>query len=321
MGTRRRHGTQSRIGMAIRVWLSHHGRSALASLGDLTRAPAASMMTITVVGISLALPAALHLTTRNLATLVQGWQEHAALSLFLTPNLDGAGAKVLAEQIAAHPGVSRVRLITPDEGLAELRGASGLAEAVGLLPENPLPTVLALEPSPALAGDSTKLTALREAFASLPGVADARLDTAWVQRLDAVLALGGRAALVLAGVLSLAVLLVVGNTLRLEVANRRREIELMSLVGATPAFVRRPFLYAGAWHGLLGALVAIVIVTSAVILLQSPVSRLAALYGTEFRLAWLDATTLLSVLGGGPALGLIGAWLAVGRHLAACEPR
>ena len=321
MSARRRRGMGQRLAAAVRIWLSHHGRSALASLGDLTRTPLPSIMTIAVVGISLALPAGLHLTTRNLATLAQGWQEDAAVSLFLAADLDGPKAKALADQLARRPDLARVRLITPAEGLAELREASGLAEAVDLLPDNPLPTVLALEPTQALVADPAALATLRDALAALPGVADARLDTAWVQRLHALLDLGGRAAVLLAALLSLAVLLVIGNTLRLEVANRRREVELMTLVGATPAFVRRPFLYAGAWYGLLGALVALLILTLGLVLVQSPVSRLAALYGTEFRLAWLDARAMLALMAGGPMLGLIGAWLAVGRHLASCAPR
>jgi len=321
MAGRHRRNAMHRPGTAIRVWLSHHGRSALASLGDLARAPLATVMTVAVVGIALALPAGLHLATRNLSVVAQGWQEDTALSLFLTPNLDSAKAKALAEQLGRRPDLAGVRLITPAEGLAELGEASGLAGAVGLLAENPLPTVLALEPTPALAADPTALEALRDTLATFPNVADARLDTAWVQRVHALLDLGASAALMLAALLAMAVLLVVGNTLRLEVAHRRREVELMALVGATHAFVRRPFLYAGAWYGLLGGFVAVIIVTLGVALVQSPVSRLANLYGTEFRLAWLDATALLALLVGGPLLGLIGAWLAVGRHLAACEPR
>jgi cell division transport system permease protein len=321
MPGRHRRSARRRPARAVRVWLSHHGRSALASLGDLTRAPLATVLTVAVVGIALALPAGLHLTVLNLATLAQGWQEDAAVSLFLTPNLDGDKTKALAEQLTRRQDLSKVRVITPAEGLAELREASGLAAAVDLLSENPLPTVLALEPALGAASDPAALSTLRDALAALPEVAEARLDTAWVQRLRALLDLGATAAVLLAALLALAVLLVVGNTLRLEVANRRREVELMALVGATHAFVRRPFLYAGAWYGLLGALIASVVVTLGAALVQAPVSRLAALYGTEFHLAWLDAQALLTLLTGGPLLGLIGAWLAVGRHLAACEPR
>ncbi len=306
---------------AVRVWLSHHGRSLLVSLGDLARAPLASLMTVAVVGISLTLPATLHLATRNLASLAQGWQESAAISLFLSPGLAEPETRALAEGLARRPELAQVRLITPAEGLAELREYSGLGGALDLLPDNPLPTVLALDPAAAVAADPTALTALRDTLAKLPGVDQARLDTAWVRRLHALLGLGGDAALLLAALLALAVLFAVGNTLRLEVARRRQEIELMAIVGATQAFVRRPFLYAGAWYGLFGGVLAALLATLALVWLQAPVGRLAALYGTEFPLQGLDGRTLGALLMGGPLLGLAGAWLAVGRHLAACAPR
>jgi cell division transport system permease protein len=181
--------------------------------------------------------------------------------------------------------------------------------------------VQALVPSPAVAADPGAVEALRDALVGLPEVEAVRLDSAWVARLHALIQLAREAALLLAALLATAVLLVVGNTLRLEIANRRSEIELMSLVGATQAFVRRPFLYAGVWYGLLGGALAAALATLALVLIQAPVSRLAALYGTEFHLAGLDPAALLALFLGGPLLGLIGAWLAVGRHLAACAPR
>jgi cell division transport system permease protein len=320
MTSRARHPLR-RPGTVLRVWLDHHGQSILASLGDLTRAPLASVMTVAVVAIALSLPATLYVATRNLATLAQGWQEVAGLSLFLKSELPDAKAQTLAERLRKRPDVATVQLVTPAEGLAELRDYGGMAGAVDLLADNPLPTVLALEPTPSVATDPANLIALRDALAALPEVDEVRLDTAWMQRLRALLDLGTQAALLLGVLLGLAVLLVVGNTLRLEVGKRREAIELMALVGATRAFVRRPFLYAGAWYGLLGAVVAVVLLTLTLALIQGPVEHLAALYGTEFPLAGLDLTGLAVLLLGGPLLGLMGAWLAVGRHLADCAPR
>ncbi|HSQ06622.1 MAG TPA: permease-like cell division protein FtsX [Chromatiaceae bacterium] len=303
------------------VWFAQHGRSALASLGDLARAPLATVLTVAVVGIALALPASLHLATGNLARLAQGWQQDTALSVFLAPGVDEARIGALAGRLGQSPDLAQVRVITPAEGLAELRAQGGLTGALDLLPDNPLPTVLALVPSPAVAAAPGALEALRDALVGLPEVEAVRLDSAWVARLHALIHLAGHAAALLAALLATAVLLVVGNTLRLEIANRRGEIELMSLVGATQAFVRRPFLYSGAWYGLLGGVLAAALATLALVLIQAPVSRLAGLYGTEFHLAGLDPAALLALFLGGPLLGLIGAWLAVGRHLAACKPR
>jgi cell division transport system permease protein len=310
-----------RPGSTSAVWFGQHGRSALVGLGDLARAPLATLLTVAVVGIALALPASLHLATRNLARLAQGWQQDTALSVFLAPGVDPARISALAGRLGQSPELAQVRVITPAEGLAELRAQGGLTGALDLLPDNPLPTVLALVPAPAVAADPRALEALRDALSVMPEAEAVRLDSAWVQRLHALIDLAGQAALLLAALLAMAVLLVVGNTLRLEVANRRGEIELLALVGATHAFVRRPFLYAGVWYGLLGGTLATALATLALILIQAPVSRLAGLYGTEFALAGLDPAALLALFLGGPLLGLIGAWLAVGRHLAACEPR
>jgi cell division transport system permease protein len=322
MAERRRGGKPlRRTGAAIRIWLGHHGRNALASLGELARAPFASVLTVAVVAIALALPAGLHLAARNLAAVAEGWQEGAALSLFLAPETTDARAKALAQTLASRADLSKVRLVTPAEGLAELREYGGLAGAVDLLLDNPLPIVLAVEPVPALATNPAGLEALRDALAALPGVEAARLDTAWVQRLNALISFGAGATALLAGLLAVAVLLVVGNTLRLELANRREEVALLALVGATQAFVRRPFLYTGAWYGLLGGLAAAIIVTLAVTLAQAPVKQFAALYGAEFPLVGLDPGALLALLVGGPLLGLAGAWMAVRSHLASCAPR
>lgn len=319
--TRRRRNPVYRLDATLSAWFNHHGQSMLASLGDLARAPLASLMTVAVIGIALALPAALHLATRNLVALAQGWQEGTALSLFLAPNIPETKAKALAERLGRRPELAQVRRITPEEGLAELRDYGGLSDALDLLVDNPLPTVLMVEPSSSITANPASLIALRDALAALPEVAEARLDTAWVQRLRALLNLGTQAALLLGALLALAVLLVVSNTLRLEVARRRDAIDLMALVGATHAFVRRPFLYAGAWYGLLGALVAVALLLLGLALIQIPVDRLAALYGSDFPLAGLDPTAFAALLLGGPVLGLIGAWMAVRRLLAACAPR
>jgi cell division transport system permease protein len=132
--------------------------------------------------------------------------------------------------------------------------------------------------------------------------------------------LAQRAVLLLGGLLGLGVLLIVGNTIRLEILNRRIEIEIMELVGATGAFIRRPFLYAGAWYGLLGGLTAWFLVTIAVVLLQQPVSRLATLYRSEFPLTGLGPLAMLVILSGSMLFGLIGSWVAVNRHLRGAEP-
>lgn len=292
---------------------------ALASLGRIAAKPLPSAMTVAVIGIALALPAGLYLLTVNLAALGGGWERSAAVSVFLRPDVTLEEAGRLAETLRVRPDLEEVSVVTPEAALAQLRAHEGFAEAVEQLEENPLPAVLALRPA---AGDHP-VPALEGLRAELEGASEVdfvRLDTQWVSRFEALLDLFRQGVLLLGATLALAVLLVVGNTIRLEIENRHEEIAIMGLVGATPAFIRRPFLYSGAWYGLFGAVLAWVLVSLGVGLLQGPVDRLAALYATEMPLSGLGARDLGMLLAAGILLGLAGSWLAVGRHLASSGP-
>lgn len=302
------------------AWLSQHIQGALASLGRMSRSPLPTGMTAAVIAIALALPAGLYVLTRNLTALSEGWEETAAISLFLKIETDVAKAQALAGELRAHPDLGGVTLISPDEALAELDSYGGFSEAVAQLEENPLPAVLALQPA-AHVSSLRALEGLRDELAALPQADFARLDTQWIRRFQAIVSLAERGVYLLGGALALAVLLVVGNTIRLEIENRRSEIEIMELVGATPAYIRRPFLYTGCWYGLLGGIGAWILVTLALTLVQGPVSRLAVLYHTQFSLSGLGPAAFLALLGGSLCFGLLGSWLSVGRHLKAAEPR
>lgn len=302
------------------AWLGQHGQGALASLGRLLRSPLPTFMTVAVIGIALALPGGLYVLTRNLAALGDGWEETTAISLFLRSEVSAKQAASLAERLRKRPDLEEVQVISPEDALAELRTQGGFAEAIEQLGENPLPVVLALQPSVRITSPPV-LERLRDELGGLPEADFARLDTQWVRRFLAILDLARYGMLLLGAFLALGVVLVVGNTIRLEIENRRKEIEVMELVGATSAFIRRPFLYTGAWYGLLGGIVAWLLVSLELVLLQGPVSRLAVLYDTEFPLAGLGPTALLTILVGSILLGLVGSWLSVGRHLAAAEPK
>jgi cell division transport system permease protein len=301
------------------VWLSRHLQEALASLGRLSSSPLQTAMTVGVIAIAIALPSGLYLLTRNLNTLSESWSKTAAISLFLTKETEMAQAQALARDLEARPTLTRIRLISPDEALAELASHDGFSEAIAQLQENPLPVVLALQVAPQVR-EPEVLERLATELEALPQVDFARLDTRWVRRFQAILSLVQRGGALLGGTLAAAVLLAVGNTVRLEIENRRSEIEIMELVGATPGFIRRPFLYTGCWYGLLGGIGAWIMTASALILLQGPVSRLAKLYHTQFPIAGLEVTSSLALLGGSMLLGLIGSWISVGRHLTSVEP-
>jgi cell division transport system permease protein len=305
--------------LSPRTFLQRHTQVALDSLGRLYRNRLASAMTAAVIAIALAMPSGLYLLLGNLERLSGSWDGQASLSVFLQQDITDDRAQTLAAQVREWPEVDSVQLITPSQALEEFGQQSGFADVLGVLEENPLPFVLIVLP----AGDSldpAAASALRERFSKLPETALAQLDLQWVQRLAAILDIARRVILIIGVLLALAVMLVIGNTIRLEIQNRREEILVTKLIGATNGFVRRPFLYAGIWYGVLGALLAWLVVEAGFWLLAEPVSRLAGLYHSDFSLETLPLQLLGILLAGGTLLGLLGSWLAVGRHLAAIEP-
>ncbi len=289
------------------------------SLGELARAPLTAFMTIAVIGITLALPAALYALLGNLQRVGGGWDEGAQISLFLKLNTPETTARALAGQIRAMPGVASVRYISPTSALKEFKRLSGFGDTLNLLDSNPLPAVLLVRPAKHAAGASAAQR-LAQTLGKLPGVALAQFDLEWVRRLDAILRLAQRGVLILALLLGIAVLLVVGNTIRLAILSRRSEIEVIKLIGGTDAFIRRPFLYAGLFQGLFGGLLAWILVAGSLALLAGPVRNLAGLYGSRFELASLGLQAGTILLLGGATLGWLGSRLAVGRHLRAIEP-
>ncbi len=306
------------FGRLPRIWFAHHLQGAVSSLSRLRGIPLPTLMTVLVIGIALALPGALFVLTRNLERLGDGWEQTAAISLFLKAGVSEAKAKALSRRLEGRPDLESVILISPDQALEELRAETGFAEAVEQLETNPLPYVLALRPAQSL-GDAASLEGLREVLTALPETDLVRMDTLWVRRFQGIVLLGERAAQVLAFALALGVLLVIGNTIRLEIENRRQEIVIMETVGATHAFIRRPFLWLGVWYGVLGGFIAWFLVSLTLLFMQGPVSRLAALYQADFVLVGLGPGALAILLGGSLFLGLAGSWISVSRHLAAIE--
>jgi cell division transport system permease protein len=326
IGRRRnqRVSTQHRPGWLQRMQLPHvylqrHAQVALDSLGRLYRNPLASLMTAAVIGIALALPSGLYLLLDNLQRLSGSWDNQASLSVFLRDEVPASAAENMATRISEWAEVASVQLITPEQALEEFSTHSGFSDALEALDENPLPAVLIVVPDNAHS-EPDAARALQERFGALPEVELAQLDLEWVQRLTAMIEIARRGILVISALLALAVLLVIGNTIRLEIQNRREEILVTKLIGATNPFVRRPFWYSGLWYGLLGALLAWLLVSAGFWLLAGPVAALAGLYQSEFALRTLPLLSLAILLGGGGLLGLLGSWLAVGRHLNEIEP-
>jgi cell division transport system permease protein len=275
-------------------------------------------LTVLVIGIALALPAGLRVLVNNAGAVSDAWQSAADFTVYLKLDVTAEAAVRLARTIEARDDVASVELIDRDEALAEFRADSGFGEALEALDGNPLPHALVVRPASGIAGDVESVAA---AIGALPETDLVQLDTAWVTRLRAMLALAARIVDLATLLLGLAVAIVVGNTIRLEINNRSVEIEVTKLVGGTDAFIRRPFLYLGLCYGLMGSLLAALLVGLALLLLGPPVRALATLYGSSFALEGLSLGENAALLLGGGLLGWAGAGLATARHLRAIEPK
>ena len=302
------------------TYLARHAQALLGTIGRLTRQPLASLFTMLVIALALALPASLWVFVANARAAVGGFANTVELTVYLQPEVPLDKAQQLARSARERSGVQAVTLVSAAEGLAEFREYSGFGAALEALEGNPLPHVLKIRPATQGTGVA-EIAALQSYLEAWPEVDSVRSDTAWVERLRAILDLVARLTSVASVVLGIGVLAVIGNTIRLEINARRAEIEVTKLVGGSNAFVRRPFLYAGLLYGLGGALTAWLIVSVAVAVLAGPATALASTYGRRFELLGLDARAILAVLISGMLLGLVGAWISSARHLASIEPR
>jgi cell division transport system permease protein len=300
------------------AWLESHRASVVDSVSRLIKQPIGSFFTCLVMAVALSLPMGLALLLDNIERLGGSWQRAAQISLFMQLDVDAQQGESLREQILAMPDVSEASWISRDQALEEFQQLSGLGEALRELPENPLPGVILVTPSEV---DRDNLEALRQRLAELPGVEQAQLDLLWVERLTAILKLGDRFVFGLSLLLIATLLLVIGNTIRLHIENRRTEIEVVKLVGGTDGYVRRPFLYMGALYGLGAGLIAWLLLAYGLGWLNEAVVGLAGLYGSDFGLVGVPVEDGLSLVLGALLLGYIGAWLAVARHLSELAPR
>jgi cell division transport system permease protein len=301
------------------AWLTRHLQTMIGTLGRLSQQKLATLFTMLVIGIALALPACLHVMVKNAQLATGNWNQTVDMSVYLKRPTSLQEAKQLADRVRQRRDVESVELIAADEALQEFRRESGFGEAIDALNENPLPHVLIVRPATNYL-TSEALEALAEGVRELPSVDVVQLDTAWVDRLNAILAAVGRGLVIAAAVLALGVLVIVGNTIRLDIQNRRAEIEVTKLVGGSDAFVRRPFLYSGFWYGIGGALIAWIITALVIAALREPIGRIAYLYGSKFQVIPLDLRSSLSLLLAGAALGWLGSYIAATRHLRDIEP-
>ncbi len=309
----------TRSGGLVRAYFVRHAQTLISSLGRIFNEPASSLLTIAVIAIALALPMGMHTLLENSQRLQGHWDGAARISLFLKHTVEDKQGRELARSLKQRSEIRETTYISRDEALAEFQRLSGFEDALRALDQNPLPGLIVVTPTPEFS-DASGSGRLVTELGGLEQVDLAQLDLQWLRRLNALLETAQRAVFVVAGLLALAVLLIVGNTIRLDIENRRDEIVVTKLIGGTDAFIRRPFLYTGFWYGLLGGLLAWLLIVVSLLLLDAPVQRLALLYQSAFSLTSPDFSATLALFGFAALLGLAGSWIAVGRHLSAIEP-
>lgn len=296
-----------------------HLQQAIGSLGDLWRTPFTSVMTIFVLGISLALPATLHLFVKNAQHVSEQWDSASQITLFLKLSTNEKSAQNLVKRISLYPEVAQVHYISAEQALKEFKILSGFGQSLEYLDKNPLPATLLITPtqraSQAMAANEllTKLTQERE-------VEQGKLDVEWLTRLEAMAKLIEDIVLGVALLLCLSVVLIVGNTIRLAILNQKDAIAIMKLVGATDSFIQRPFLYSGAWYGIFGGLLSCVAVAILAKYLSGAINQLTNLYNSNFELQGLAFNEILLLIGFAIVLGLLGSYISVRQHIRAIEP-
>lgn len=302
----------------LAMWRRQHAWCLRDSLRQLARRPLGSALTITVMGLALALPLAFLLLLVNLQHLATALGDSQSVNVFLKTDVSADAAAKLADTLRARADIAAVTLRTPQQGLAELAAMQGFGDAIQSLPDNPLPFALLVEPR--AGSNRAQVEAMVATLRALPQVDLVQDNGQWRARLDALVTLGRSVAVILAVLLAAAAVLVIGNTVRLDIRGRANEIAVQQLVGASAGFVRRPYLYEGVWYGLAAGLVAVLLVLLLEAALATPVRDLVASYAGRLHFGGLSWATLGIALAIAVALGWLGAWIASSRQLARLRP-
>lgn len=301
------------------AWLERHLQTLIGTLGRLSKQPFATFLTVLVMGIALALPACLNVLVKNAQAVSGDWDRALDVTMYLKSSIDADAATRLMNKLRSRSDIKSIELIRSEDALKEFREHSGFGDALNALKDNPLPNVLVITPKDDITPEA--LGVLDDELRKQSEADVVQLDTAWVQRYLAILDTVRQLVSLIGVLLAAGVLVVVGNTIRLDIQNRRDEIEVTKLVGGSDAFVRRPFLYAGFWYGLGGGLLAWAVTALVVLILAGPVRRIASLYGSGFSLSGMGLRDGLSVVLVGVLLGWLGSFVATTRHLREIEPK
>lgn len=306
----------TRIRRKNRAWLRRHSYSFFSSLGVLVKHKVGTLMTVLVLGIAMFLPLGLYMTLANLDGMDLRQDEWSAITVFFETGTTQEEVSRVAAELEQRFETDAVAIISPVQGMADFRDASGFGESLDMLEENPLPWVMQVSPQQGSTEEvQAQVAELTGFLQSIESIEVTQFDYKWLQRLGRMMELGQAAVTILVLLFGLAVIVVVANTIRLDVASHAEEIEILALVGAGNAFVRQPFLYTGLWYGLMGGLLAVLLLGFTMLYLGRPLGLLLETYGTVFNLRGLGIRQSLWVLSGGGFLGWLGAWISVQRYL------
>ena len=300
------------------AYFLHHIQSLVFSLGKIYQTPTTTIMTVAVIGITLSLPGGFYLFLKNIDAVSGDFRSSNQIALFLDIELDEKKARALERQVADMPDVAETEFVSKQKSLEKFRQTSGFGKSIDTLSSNPLPHTIIVEP--ASSADTFAVKNLLNLLQTLPGVEIAKLDTEWLERLYTILEIAKRSVAIITILFGFAVLLVIGNTIRLDIQNRYQEIMVTKLIGATNAFIRRPFLYGGLWYGLLGGLISWLIVEIGYLAISGPLERLNLLYQADLVLITFTFQDFIILISSSTLLGLTGSWIAVARHLNQIEP-
>lgn len=297
----------------------HHLQSLVFSLGKIYRSPASTLMTVAVIGITLTLPSGFYLFLKNLENISGDFKSTSQITLYLELDLSLDKARAVEKQLKTNTLIADTQLISNNEALQDFKQHSGFGESIEQLQGNPLPHTIIVQPTVDV--EPLSIKTLLAQLQGMPEVDIAQLDTEWLERLYAIIDIAKRGVIIISLLFSFAVLLITGNTIRLDIQNRYQEIIVTKLIGATDAFIRRPFLYGGIWYGLLGGIISWLLVELSALALSGPFSRLNMLYQADFNLVTFSFSDFMILIVSSTLLGLAGSWLAVARHLNEIEPK
>ena len=300
------------------AYLLHHLQSLIFSLNKIYESPATTIMTVAVIGITLSLPSGFYVFLKNVDAMSGDFRSTTQITLYLTLKTDDTGAKELRSQIENMPEVQSTEFISRQEALETFRQSSGFGKSIDTLASNPLPHTIIVQPVEIL--DTFEVKNLLNALQANPEVDIAKLDTEWLERLYTILEIAQRSVAIITVLFAFAVLLIIGNTIRLDIQNRYQEIIVTKLIGATNAFIRRPFLYGGIWYGLFGGITAWIIVELGFLAISGPLNQLQLLYQSDLVFVTFTMQDFGILLLSSTLLGLSGSWIAVARHLNQIEP-